>query len=116
MAATLAVVGHAEPLEEPLERRTGRERQIVIAERGLGGALHLDPYRNHRRFDLLDDVGEANGLLRKLLRLLGQVLRVRRTSEEVRFRRRVWCKESRGAETGDSRRQQRHAPRRQTAA
>ena len=116
VAATLAVVGHAKPLEETLERRAGWERQFVIAEPGLGRPLHLDPHRDHRGFDLLHDVAEADGLLRKLLSLLGQILRMRGTGEEISLRRRVRREEGCGAETGDSRRQQRHAPRGQAAA
>jgi hypothetical protein len=56
------------------------------------------------------------GLLRKLLSLLGQILRMRGTGEEISFRRRVRREEGTGAETGDSRRQQRHATRGQVAA
>jgi hypothetical protein len=103
-------------LEETLERRAGWERQFVIAEPGLGRPLHLDPHRDHRGFDLLHDVAEADGLLRKLLSLLGQILRMRGTGEEIFLRRRVRREEGCGAETSDSRRQQRHAPRGQAAA
>ena len=110
------MVGHAEALEEALERRAGRERQIVTAETRIGRPLHLDPHRNHRGLDLFHDVGEADGLLRKLLSLLRQVLRMRRAHEKVSLGRSVRCKKSSGAKTGDGCRQQCHAPRRQIAA
>ena len=108
--------GHAEALEETLERRAGRERQFVLAEPDLGRPLHLDPHRDHRRLDLLHDVGEADGLLRKLLRLLGQILRMRGPAKKSPFGAAYGAREGCGAETGDRRRQQRHAPRGQAAA
>ena len=66
-------VGHAEAAEEFAQAR----RNFVVAEAGgLRAAVDLDADRDHRRFDLLDDVGKADRRL-QLVRLLGQVLRQR---------------------------------------
>ena len=66
-------VGHAEPAEEIAQAR----RNVIAAKTGgLRSAVDLDAHRDHRRFDLLDDVGKADRRL-QLVRLLGQILRER---------------------------------------
>jgi hypothetical protein len=91
-------------LDAPNLSRTGRDGQFIIGGAGLGHPFHLDPYRNHLRLDLLHDVGEANRLLRKLLSLLGQILGMRRSQEEIRIRP-LRREKGRGAETSDGGRQ-----------
>ena len=70
---TVRHVGHAEAAEEFAQAR----RNLVVAEAGgLRSAVDLDAHRDHRRLDLLDDVGKADRRL-QLVRLLAQVLRQR---------------------------------------
>src|ERR1019366_6888024 len=73
---TILAVGHAEAAEEFLQARWNIIETLVAETRGLRAAVQLDTDGDHRRFDLLDDVGKADRRL-QLVRLLAQILRQR---------------------------------------
>ena len=85
MAATLAVVRHAEPFEETLERRAGRERQIVIAwSPDSAGRSILTRTEITAGFTFSTMSAKPDRALRQLLACCGQILRMRRTGENRR--------------------------------
>src|SRR6185312_16355884 len=99
-APALETIGTTEATEEPLHRRTRRERHVVIEALVVRSLLrNLDANRNHRRFHALDNVGKAHRLLNLADVLVD--LRVRRRGQEVAAIERGHEAIAGGAEAGD---------------
>jgi hypothetical protein len=95
LVTTLTVLRHSETAEEAIEWRAGRHRNLFLAWTG-GGSLNSYPDGDNCWLHFGHDVGEPDRMLRQLLRLLRQILCMRRAGEKGGARTRVRRNEQRG--------------------